>query len=206
MHCKTHATAWLTSPSFWPPPIDAGDLFWIIFRGQSVARLLSLSLFFSVALSVSVAKNGDSRGPVHGFLLNFVVRERRCPMSGHGEEEARRSVYRAGQNSSFSLGCHLTENPYREQRRWTTCEKNCNIVRVLTCDIRHIIRMILPLVYHLFIQHMFDFCLSRFIREIFYIWSQHLTILTVLQLTWLLIANILLKCFTMRKKFTWYYM
>lgn len=77
-----------------------------------MARLLSLSPSRFVALSVSVAKNGDSRGPVHGFLLNFVARERRHPMSTHGEEEARRSVRRAGRNSSFSLGCHLAENPH----------------------------------------------------------------------------------------------
>lgn len=82
-------------------------------RGTPPSLFLSFSR--SVALSVSLAKNGDSRGPVHGFLLNFVARERRCPLSEHGEEEARRSVHRAGRNSSFSLGCHLAENPYENK-------------------------------------------------------------------------------------------
>lgn len=79
------------------------------------ASSLFLSFSRSIALSVSMTKNGDSRGPVHGFLLNFVARERRCPLSEHGEEEARRSVHHVGRNSSFSLGCHLAENPYKNK-------------------------------------------------------------------------------------------
>lgn len=132
VRCKTHATAWLTSPSFWPPPIDAGDLFWIIFRGQSVARLLSLSFFLSLCRSFGLCgkKWGFARTGAR-FSAEFrCARERRCPMSGHGEEEARRSVHRAGRNSSFSLGCHLTENPYENKDVGQLAKKNCNI-RVL---------------------------------------------------------------------------
>lgn len=42
VRCETHATARVAdfSPSFWPPPIDTGDLFWIIFSGQSGAAPL----------------------------------------------------------------------------------------------------------------------------------------------------------------------
>jgi len=53
----------------------------------SLSSLLPLSLSLSLALSLFRSlwqKMRDSRGPVHGFLLNFVARERRCPMSEHG--------------------------------------------------------------------------------------------------------------------------
>jgi len=99
----------------------------------SLSLSLSLSLARSLALSLFRSlwqKMRDSRGPVHGFLLNFVARERRCPMSEHGEEEARRSVHRAGRNSSFSLGCHLAEKPYENKDVGQFAKKNCNIVRV----------------------------------------------------------------------------
>lgn len=91
VRCETHATARVAdfSPSLWPPPIDTGDLFWIIFSGQNGTISLSLTLSLClpsfvalthpVALSVSLflfvfrclslcfslAKNGDfARGPV----------------------------------------------------------------------------------------------------------------------------------------------
>lgn len=112
VRCKTHATAWLISPSFWLPPIDIPATYFRLFSAVRVcgAPSLSPSSPFSRSLFRSLAKNGDSRGPLHGFLLNFVARERRS-MSAHDEEEARRSVRHAGQNSSFSLGYHLAENP-----------------------------------------------------------------------------------------------
>lgn len=137
VHCKTRYR--VADFSFFPAATDRCRRLILDYfpRSECVApasflclsRSLAQSLCRSVALSVSLAKNGDSRGPVHGFLLNFVARERRCPMSEHGEEEARRTVYCASRNSSFSPGYHLAENPYENKDAGQFAKKNCNIVR-----------------------------------------------------------------------------
>lgn len=94
VHCKTHATAWLTSPSFWPPPIDTGDLFWIIFRGQSVARLFSPSLFFSLCRSFGLCgkKWGFART---GARFSAEFRCARASLSNERTQRGRSSPKRA---------------------------------------------------------------------------------------------------------------
>jgi len=129
---------------------------------------LSLSLFLSLSLALSLfrslwQKMRDSRGPVHGFLLNFVARERRCPMSEHGEEEARRSVHRAGRNSSFSLGCHLAEKPYENKDVRQFAKKI--VIPSGFCAIRHVVRMIFLLVYRQSVQCSISIYFDLFMKQ-----------------------------------------
>lgn len=74
VRCETHATARVAdfSPSFWSPPIDTGDLFWIIFSGQTGAAPLSPSLVTfarPVALSVSLFRSLSILCPTLFFYL-----------------------------------------------------------------------------------------------------------------------------------------
>lgn len=57
---------------FFRRSIDTDHLFWIIFTGVRA---------FPPPLPLPWQKNGNSRGPVHGFLVNFAADRRRPPMS-----------------------------------------------------------------------------------------------------------------------------